>query len=77
MCEYAVSDNLVAALMAKERADEAAKEFDGVTADNSDDAVNWMQKLAIVPQTGAIKSTIDNVMIILDNDPGLKASSPE
>lgn len=72
MCEYAVSDNLVTALMAKERADEAAKEFDGVTADNSDDAVNWMQKLAIVPQTGAIKSTIDNVMIILDNDPRLK-----
>lgn len=72
MCEYAVSDNLVAALMAKERADEAAKEFDGVTADNSDDAVNWMQKLAIVPQTGAIKATIDNILIILDNDPRLK-----
>jgi predicted P-loop ATPase len=72
MCEFAVADSSVAALMAKERQAEATKDFDGVTADNSDDAVNWMAKLAVVPQTGAIKSTIDNVMIILDNDPRLK-----
>lgn len=72
MCELAVNDSAVAALMAKERMEEAAKEFEGVTVENTEDALNWMQKLAIVPQTGAIKPTIDNVMIILDNDPMLK-----
>lgn len=72
MCEFAVSDPLVSALMAQERHDQAVRDFEGVEATNDADAVNWMQKLQSNPQTGAIKSTIDNVIIILDNDPMLK-----
>ena len=72
MCEFAVADPLVSALMAQERHDQAVRDFEGVEATNDADAVNWMQKLQSNPQTGAIKSTIDNVIIILDNDPMLK-----
>ena len=72
MCEFAVADPLVSALMAQERHDQAIQDFEGVEATNDADAVNWMQKLQCNPQTGAIKSTIDNVIIILDNDPMLK-----
>ncbi|MDD3337864.1 MAG: virulence-associated E family protein [Lachnospiraceae bacterium] len=72
MCEFAVADPTVSALMAQERRDQAVKDFDGVPADNSDDAVNWMQKLDLNPKTAQAKPTIDNVLIILDNDPLLK-----
>lgn len=83
MCEYAVSDPLCSALMAKERRAEAAKDFAdaaaAVTADagadpataQEDDAL-WMRRLDLHPKTGAVKQTIDNVLIILDNDPLLK-----
>ena len=72
MCEFAVADPTVSALMAKERHEQAVKDFEGVNSTNETDAVNWMQKLQSNPQTGAIKPTIDNVIIILDNDPMLK-----
>lgn len=67
MCELAIADAKVKDLIIRERHDDAVKDFE----DAADDAY-WMQKLAVHPQTGAIKSTIDNVLIILDNDPLLK-----
>ena len=72
MCEFAVADSLCSALMAKERHEEAVKDFEGVGADNSDAPANWMQKLDLNARTGLIKPTIDNVLIILDGDPLLK-----
>ena len=72
MCEYAVADADVSALMAKERHEQALKEFENLSPDNADDAVNWMSKLELHPKTGAIKPTIDNIRIILENDPALK-----
>lgn len=72
MCEFAVADPLCSALMAKERHEEAMKDFDGVGADNSDDPANWMQKLDLNTKSGLVKPTIDNILIILDNDPMLK-----
>ena len=69
MCEFAVSDPTCSALMAKERHDEAVKDFDGVGADNSGDPANWMQKLDLNAKSGLVKATIDNILIILDNDP--------
>lgn len=72
MCDLAVNDSAVVALMAKERMEEAAGEFAGVAVGSSEETFEWTQKLAIVPQTGAIKATIDNILIILDNDPRLK-----
>jgi predicted P-loop ATPase len=73
MCEFAIADAKVSALIAKERHDEAVKDFDDISDPNNEaDAINWMQKLAVHPQTGQIKPTIDNILIILDNDERLK-----
>ncbi len=71
MCEFAVADKTVSALMAKERHEQALKDFDGVGADNADAPANWMQKLELNAKSGQVKPTIDNILIILDNDPML------
>lgn len=72
MCELAVEDKDVAALMSQERYQEAVQDFEGVTGTNDEDPANWMGKLAVNTQTGLPKSTIDNVWIILEHDPLLK-----
>ena len=72
MCELAVRDRDVAALMSQERYQEALQDFEGVTASNDAEPANWMSKLAVNTQTGLPKATIDNVWIILENDPLLK-----
>ncbi len=72
MCELAVADADVAALMSQERYQEAVQDFAGVGATNEAEPANWMSKLAINTQTGLPKATMDNVWIILENDPLLK-----
>ena len=72
MCELATSCADVAALLNQERYQEAVKDFEGVTATNEEDPANWMSKLAVNSQTGYPKATIDNVWIVLENDPQLK-----
>ena len=72
MCELAISHSDVAALMSQERYQEAVKDFEGVEPTNENDPANWMAKLAVNTQTGLPKATIDNVSIILENDPMLK-----
>ena len=69
MCEMAVSNADVAALMSQERYQEAVKDFEGVEPTNERDSANWMSKLAVNSQTGLPKATIDNVWIILEHDP--------
>ncbi len=72
MCEYAITLNDVSALMNRERYQEAMKDFDGVSADNSEDPANWMDKLERKADTNLPKPTIDNIKIVLENDPALK-----
>ena len=82
MCEFAVADAACSALMAKERREQAVRDFEGVidppeaqpAGEESEDpdSIEWMQRLDINKKTGQIKDTIDNVLIILDNDPMLK-----
>ena len=72
MCEYACGLSDVSALISKERYDSAVKDFDGITADESEEPENWMMLLEKNAQTGAVKATIDNVRIILEHDPLLK-----
>ena len=72
MCEFAVSDSGVSALMAKERHDAVVKDFEDAGANDAAGSVNWMTRLQMNTQTGMIKPTIDNALIILDNDPLLK-----
>ncbi len=72
MCELAVQNPDVAAVMAQERYQEALKDFEGVEATNEAEPANWMDKLEVNSQTGLPRSTMDNVWIILENDPQLK-----
>ena len=72
MCEYACGLSDVAGLISKERYESAVKDFDGITADESEEPENWMMLLEKNTQTGAVKATIDNVRIILEHDPLLK-----
>lgn len=71
MCELAMEDSSVAGLLNRERYEQATKEFEGVPADNDEDAANWMSKLSC-SSTGAIAKTVDNMLLILQNDPLLK-----
>ena len=98
MCELAVGDPAVAALITQERRDTAMKDFsdllgttfgpdaetpqtapvdaendaDTADAEASGETVDWTQRLERSPKSGEIKPTIDNVLIILENDPLLK-----
>lgn len=72
MCEFATKDPTCAARMARERADEAMRDFQDVEPTNNADPANWMQQLSLNANNGQIKPTIDNVRIILENDPLLK-----
>jgi len=67
MCQLAVNDAAVVTLLNRERYEEATQEF----AKTPDD-INWMGKLDKTPTTGLPAKTIDNVLIILENDPLLK-----
>lgn len=74
MCQLALQDAGVAALMHQERYQEAAQDFapiqgeTGRAAGNNDEsASNWMTKLK-VKSSGAVEKTADNILLILEND---------
>ncbi len=77
MCEFAVTDSKTSALLARERHEQVMQDFGGLVKGDSGqqtqsgDSLEWMQKLDL-NKSGQIKSTIDNIIIILDNDPLLK-----
>jgi predicted P-loop ATPase len=72
MCDFALQDKIVAALIHQERRDQALEAFDSPIENAEADDLNWMSKLAISTTSGQILKTVDNVLIILDNDPLLK-----
>lgn len=68
MCEFAVKDSYVTALLNQARYEKATQDF----ATAPDDNANWISKLAVSATTGLPAKTIDNILIILENDPLLK-----
>jgi len=68
MCQLAVTDTPVAAILNQERYDKATQDFETAPEDN----LNWISKLAVSPTTGMPAKTINNVLVILENDPSLK-----
>lgn len=78
MCNMAVADKAVIATLNREQHEAAIKDFEGVSNDDNDnnsvpdtDPLDWAEKLQR-NQNGAVKGTIDNILIILDGDPALK-----
>ena len=78
MCELAVADQKVSRQMAKERAASAVSDFGKLaTTTAAEDApeeasYDWTAELELNKQTGAIKATIDNIWLILENDLNLR-----
>lgn len=70
MCELAVNDRSCKVTLNKERQAQATKDFDGVTVDDTD--LDWVEELDYNARGDAVKNTINNYFIILNNDPALK-----
>lgn len=68
MCEFAVKDTNVAAILNQERYEKATQEFSNAP----EDTANWISKLQVSASSGSPAKTTDNVLIILDNDPLIK-----
>lgn len=71
MCELATQDTKVSRLLLKERWDEATEGFQAVQSDEPEDD-SWRERLKMHPKSGNPLPTIDNIWIILENDPRLK-----
>lgn len=68
MCELAVGDTQVAALLNQERYEKATQEF----SVGPDETANWMSKLQVSSTTGAPVKSTANVRVVLEYDPLLK-----
>ncbi len=73
MCELAIADAPVAALLNRERYETATRDFAGPgAAQTQEDSTDWMQRLDVSRTTGQPAKTTDNVLTILEHDPLLK-----
>lgn len=84
MCQFAVADQAVTGLMNQERYEQATEEFSKVSingtgegptngaATSEPENLDWINQMEVAPTTGLPTKTIDNVLIILENDPRLK-----
>lgn len=73
MCELAVSDARVSKQLAKERAESVIGDFSGLADDGHEsENFDWTTELEINKQTLQIRATIDNIWLILENDPNLR-----
>lgn len=71
MKKLALADNRVASLVAKERQEEAEEVFAGINIETGEEPEDWKDKLS-VDKNGAYRKTINNLVLILQNDPKLK-----
>lgn len=75
MCKTAVQDAQVAQLLNREQYERAVSAFGDVSADLGQPAdTDWMSLLERNPETCKPAKTVDNVRIILENDPQIKDS---
>lgn len=68
MCKLAISNNSVAVLLNQEKYEKAVTDFSNVP----EDTTSWRANLQYSSVTGLPAKTIDNILIILANDPLLK-----
>lgn len=72
MCEFAMDQENVAAIVTSERYAKAQEAFRQEYTEVQEDDLDWFGKLKCSAQTGLPQKTIDNVLIVLENDPKLK-----
>lgn len=72
MCALAAEDKKVSGLLLQERWSEATGEFSSVSSGGETEDLKWMTQLKVSSKTGLPQATIDNIWIILENDPQLK-----
>lgn len=72
MCKFAAQDTDVAAILAKERYEKAAKTFSTAPGETSAGAANWMALLEPGGPNGGYAKTLQNYKIIISNDPNFK-----
>lgn len=73
MCQFASEIQAVSESLAQERYEAAVSSFGEKPAQETDGDSSWVLKLQCSPQTGKVMNTIQNVQVILENDPRLKA----
>lgn len=74
MQDFAAADKAVRVLLTKERLADADSDFADIDiseAHTEDANTDWMEDLDY-DRKGALKSTINNIVAVLENDPGLK-----
>lgn len=74
MCDLALEDKATTATLNREQMEQAARDFAGVVGEQEitePEDNSWADDLQR-NQNGAVKSTIDNILIILKGDPRLK-----
>lgn len=77
MCDMALNDKATVGTLNREQHEAAVKDFEGFSDNSSsssastEEPLDWAEKLQR-NQNGAVKGTIDNILIILDGDPALK-----
>jgi len=72
MCKYAVENAGVASILNQERYEKAVEVFGDNKTEIEENSLDWIEKLAVSPTTGQPAKTVDNVLIILENDPLLR-----
>jgi putative DNA primase/helicase len=72
MCELAVNDINVSAVLNKERYEKAVQDFALAPEESCKEDFSWIAKLKKISTTGAPANTTNNLLIIFENDPLLK-----
>lgn len=79
MASFTLNDAGIASVLNQERYEQAIEDFGTLPEDKpvkdvpvEKDDLSWMQKMEISPFTGRFAKTIDNVLTVLEHDPGLK-----
>ncbi|VUZ26581.1 Uncharacterised protein [Acetobacterium wieringae] len=72
MCEFAVADQAVTGLLNRERYEQAVVDFSDADIKLATGDLDWMGQLEVAATTNLPTKTVDNVLIILENDPHLK-----
>lgn len=71
MTRLALDDKEVSDRMSRERYEAAQEAFSGTSAQPEDDDLSWVSRLT-KDGNGRFEKTINNAVIVLENDPGLK-----